>query len=795
MLSSYIKTAWRNFTRNRFYSLINVLGLSVGFTCLILVLFFVSDELSYDEFHANKEQIHLIASESEFGGTMHRSLYTPYPIGPEMKEEVSEVKHYVSVIKHEPGGRVSVDGENFTQEGSILMATESFFEVFSFPLKAGNTNTALKKHSSVVISEHIAAKYFPNENPIGKAITIDYYGNKGIYTITGVTANTKKKSYLNFDFLLSAIGSPTIELTRTNWYGSVFHTFVKLQHGTDWKIIEDDLERLVDKNIGQESKTVFFSIPISRLYISDLVLTDGFHGSMKYIYIFSSIALFILLLACINYINLATAKATNRAREVGIRKVAGAGKKQLTMQFIGEALFITTFSFMIALGLSEAALPFFNHFIGGELNQDIISEWKFTALLFGISVFVGILSGSYPAFFLSHFTPSQILKGKQNIVKGNSGFRRTSVTTQLFISISLIACTIIIFNQLRFVLEKDLGFEGEQVMYIPMYESVDRIEPFKQLILDHSAVVNASAAAGIPGAFYQITSQSFDPANPDNRFAAYLLKSDENYQDVLGFELLEGRFFSDSRITDQDNARVINEAMLARLGWGTPKEAIGRKFADGSELIGVVKNFHFRSLYNQIAPVYIQMKPSDASLTGGYNLLAIRFEPGQVSELIEYLQKTWFDLGEKEPLTYHFLDEQFASLYETDKRLSQAFSFFTGIGIFIACLGLIGLSAFSAEQRTKEVGIRKVMGATVYNIFTLLSAEFIRLVFIGFVISVPVSWFIMDRWLTEFAYRIDIGVEVFLAAGISGLLITVAATSWQALKAASANPVKSLRNE
>ncbi|MEX0721018.1 MAG: ABC transporter permease, partial [Balneolaceae bacterium] len=791
MLKNYIKIAWRSFRRNKSYSIINVLGLSIGLGSLILISLFVSDELSYDKFHENSNQIHFVGMERSFGGNTSKELSSPFPVGSAMKDEIPEVEHFLTTL-YNGSGEVSVGGEDFATEDRIMHVSEDFFNIFSFPLKAGNPKSVLSDPKSVVITEEIAEKYFGDENPIGKTIFINRYG-EGEFTVTGIAENMQRNSYVEFDIIASIRNTSYSESHRDSWRASMFNTYVQLQKGSSWEDINPKISELVTKNLGEESTTSFFSIPLTELYLSEHSSASGFKGDKKYIYIFSAIALFILILACINYMNLATARAMQRSREVGVRKVVGAGKSQLILQFIGEAVLVSVFAFIVGLFIAELALPFFNNFIDKELVMSFAETGSLLSLLFLISIGVGIFSGSYPAFFLSQFKPSTVLKSKSIQSSKGGGFRKILVTLQFVVSTVLIICTLIAFNQLQFVLEKDLGFEDDQVMYIPAHQIRGNLETFKEIALNHSAVVSASATTDIPGSFGMRTGQAFDPNDPENQFYAHTLRTDADYDDVLNLTLAAGRYFEEARITDRDNARVINEAMVERLGWGAPENAVNRMLADSSTVVGVVKDFHFRSLHSNIGPVYIQMEPSSPTQYATYTMLALKFNPEQVQSLIIYLQEEWTNLWPKDPLTYYFLNEKFAEQYETDQKLSRAFSAFAGIAIFIACLGLFGLAAFSAEKRTKEIGIRKVLGASVANIVGLLSKDFIKLVTIGFVIAIPIAWYAMNTWLADFAYRIEIGPGIFVLAGSAALIIALLTVSWQSIKAAIANPVNSLK--
>jgi len=799
MLKSYIKIAWRNFAQNKFYSSINVLGLSIGLACLILIMLFVTDELSYDRFHPNSDRLHLVAAESQFGNRTSRGVSTSFPVGKTMKQEIPEVEQYTT-ITWPNSASISVDGEEFNEEDNVFHATSDFFKVFPFPLVQGDPENVLDQPGAVVITEKMAAKYFPEGNALGKTIHIAKY-DQHEFVVTGIAKNILQNSYVNFDVIASIEKIDVLEKNREKWSARMYQTFVTLQEGARWEEIEPKVSEMVSTHVGEKAKMSFFSVPVTDVYLSDLVSSAGFKGDMKYIYIFSAIALFILLLACINYMNLATARAAGRAREVGIRKVAGAGRPQLIKQFIGEAVLAAMVAFLVGLFIAELALPYFNAFIGKELTLNFYDDAAFIGILFGIAGIIGLFSGSYPAFYLSRFRPAGVLKTSGEARLSGAGLRKTLVVGQFAISSALIICTLVVFNQLDYVLNKDLGFQDEQVMYIPINASEGSSSPetFKQTVKTHTAVEEVSNATAVPGRFRMQLSQPYDPQNPEHSFGAYMVMADDHYDDVLGLELAAGRFLSEKRAIDSD-ARVINEAMVKELGWESPEAAVGRELHNGAKIVGVVKDFHFQSLHSKISPVLISLKPEGGGMRtsigfSSSDFLVLRFNPGQTGDLINYLKEEWRKQISEEPMSYYFLDEQFAQQYETEQKLSQAFTIFALVAVVIAGLGLFGLAAFSAQKRTKEIGIRKVMGATAVNIVGLLSKDFVKLVLIGFVIAVPIAWYAMNRWLADFAYRIEIGAGVFLLAGTAAVLIALATVSWQSLRAAMANPVESLRTE
>ena len=794
MIKNYLKIALRNFKANKFYTVINIFGLSIGLTCFVLIVLFVSDEMSYDTFHENHEQIYFIGVERKFGGDFKKSRITQYPLGRTAVDEVSGIENYVTITPPNPA-RVSLDNKDFLSGVGSIASSPGFFTLFGFPLKVGNPSVVLQDPGTVVITEKIAEQYFPNENPIGKTLFIDRYGIAE-YTITGIAENGKKNSYLDFDLVFSIQGLSSTKKNLNSWGSSMYNTFAKLQNGVERTQIESVANEAFDTHLGEAraSNTNYFFVPISELYLSDLITPTGFKGSYVYIYIFMSIALFILVLANINYMNLSTARGMQRGREVGVRKVLGANKRQLIKQFLGESVILSLFSLIVAFTIATLVLPGFNQFFDKSLSLNLDENYWLILALISITIGLGALSGLYPAVFLSGFKTSEVLKGRPSNTIGGVSLRKILVVFQFSISTVLIVGTIVVLTQLDYLLNKDLGFEKEHTLYIS-FDSISNKSAFIDKIESHQAVISTSHSNGIPGRFYFSTSQEFDNQRPDVQFAAHVIATDEKFHETLGLQLLAGRYFEEGRSDDQKDAIVINEAMQKRMNWLSADEAIGQKLSTGDEVIGVVKDFHFRTLRTEITPVIINSIHTPSSSFSGGEVLVVRFLPDQIQSFIPYIQSTWNEIVSGTPLEYGFLDEQMDKLYETDKKLGTVFSFFAGIGILISCMGLLGLTAFSAELRTKEIGIRKVLGATVTNIVSLLSTDFLRLVAIGFTIAIPFSWYIMNKWLSDFSYRIDIGIGIFLLAGGAALLVSGLTTSWQSIKAATMNPVKSLKNE
>lgn len=794
MFKNYLKIAYRNFSKNKFYSIINITGLSIGLACTMLILLFVTDEMSFDTFHENPDNIQFLGVERSFGGQMRQSRISAFPLGRTAVEDLPDAEMFVTMTPPNPA-RLSTDGETFFSGETAIAATSDFFKMFNFPLISGDPETVLSKPENVVITEEVAKKYFPGQDPINKTLTIDRYGVAD-YKVVGIAQKVNKNTYLDFDVVFSIEGLSSTQGNRTSWGASMYNTVVRLREGANREDVQQAMNDAFDVHIGERraANTDYFFIPFSELYLSDLIVTSGFKGNYTYIYIFSAIALFILALGSINYMNLSTARGMQRGREVGVRKVLGADKKQLIQQFIGEAVIISLFSLLLAFILAELSLPYFNDFFSKDLNLNIIANIDFFIGLFVITIVFGALSGTYPALLLSRFRPSQILKSQGSVRLGGVNLRKALVVFQFSVSTVLIISTLVVSGQLNYLLNKDLGFNKDETVYIS-FNSDDNIESFKQSLENHPAVKSVSHANGVPGNIAFSMSSDFDPLRPEEQVGAHILAVDDNYHNTMGIEVLAGSFFDSERVSELEDAIIINEAMQKWMNWATPEEAIDQRLKDGDRIIAVVKDFHFRALRHEITPIILNPISVGSSSFSGNDMLVVQYQPEQEAEVLEYMKAGWGNMVSSDALNYTFMDDQMDRFYRTDAKLGNAFSFFAGIGILIACLGLFGLTAFSAERRTKEIGIRKVLGATVSNIIALLSKDFIMLVAIGFVVAIPIAWYFMNNWLTEFAYRIDIGLGVFLVAGISSLIIAGLTTSWQSIKAATVNPSNSLRSE
>ncbi len=790
MIKNYFKIAFRSLFKNKVYSFINVIGLSVGLSCLFLILLFVTDELSYDQFHQDHEQIYSVARTSVYGGEERTSISNFFPAGPAMVAEIPEVESFVNTTY--PGvGDVSKDGVEFSREDKLIAATSEFFTVFNFPLLQGNADQVLGRPGTAVITEELANRLYPEGSALGKTIIIDHFG-KDEYQITGVAQNPPQNSYLTFDVIFSIEGLSHYTSNWNSWRSSMYNTFVKLNEGVTWQDIESKVDILVKNNRGEQATDSFVSIPIADLYLSDVVNVEGFKGNYTYIYLFLAIGIFIILLASINYMNLATARGMQRAKEIGVRKVMGANRKQLLQQFLGESVLTTMASFVFALFLVELAMPAFNMFFDKQIDFSLASYGLFYGSLFLLSIFIGLVSGAYPALFLSRFQPTGILENNFKI-SGSLITRKSLIVFQFFVTSVLLIGTLVIFNQLNYLQSKDLGFDKEQVMYIPFAsEYLDKMEVFKQSAESHQATIAVSSATGIPGRFWFANTMALESGR---EISAHIIEADEDYPEVLGFDLLAGRFVNPEIASDIESGVVINQTLVKELGFISPEDAVGKQLPNENYVTGVISDFHFQSLKEQISPVIIETFSDKPGPFGGGELLAIRFQNESLSELMPYLSAEWKNQVSDEPISVQFLDQELRKYYETETKLAGGFSFFAGVCIIIACLGLFGLAAFTSQLRVKEIGIRKVLGATVTGIVALISKDFVKLVGIGFLLAVPVAFYAMSSWLNEFAYTINIGPNLFIIAGSFVIIVALVTVGWQSIKAALANPVDSLRSE
>ena len=797
MLRSYLKIALRNLWRHKEYSLINTISLGLGITCFILILLYVRHELGYDRYHSQADQIYRVE--------LNEWASTPVGVGPFMKSTFPEVREAVRFFRanNKPIIRYA---DNVFSESGFLFADSSVFNVFDFTLLEGDPATALSEPNSLIISEEMARKYFPDpqaksgyQHSLGKMVTIEITQGPKEYKVTGVFQNVPQQSHFNFDFLASfnSLDFPEDNL-RIQWQISIVYTYLLLQPGTNLTALQENTAAMFDQRREAEAGTFrVFLQPLTRIHLYSHAEKElSPNSSITYIYIFSSIALFVLMIACVNFMNLATARSVRRAKEVGIRKVLGAFRRQLIMQFIGEALLITLIATVLAGVAIEILLPLFRSLSALPLEAHYLGAQSILPFLLGIVVLVTLLAGGYPAFYLSRYQPVSVLKGRPHRDSSRFGFnliRRGLVVFQFIISIVLIIGTVIIYRQLDHLRVMDLGMNPEQVLVMPVSSEVrNNYSALKSELLKQTAVANVTASFGIPSE--RIIVELLRPeAAEKEEFALRVMPVDYDFAQTYGLQFLAGRGFSRDFLSDSTNAFILNEKAVALFGWQT---ALGKRIEfpalkESGEVVGVVKDFNFASLHSEVEPLAIEL----THLMRLLNYVSLRFPAGSVDQVLPAVQSVWKALYPTLAFEYFFLDDNFAKLYASESKLQQIVGYFTALAILIACLGLFGLASFTVAQRTKEIGIRKVLGASIANLLMLLLKEFALLVIVANLIAWPLAWYGMNAWLGDFAYRVDIGWWVFALAGGVALLTALLTVSWQAVRTALANPVQALRYE
>jgi len=807
MLKNYIKTALRGLQKNIGFTAINILGLSVGLATCLLIVFYVIDELSYDKFNKKADRIVRVNFEIKFGGNNSIYAQTMAPLAQVLKTEIPEVENTVR-LQARGGVRVKKDNENI-QENMMIYSDPALFDIFTLPMINGNPATALVEPNSAVITESIAKKYFNSTDVVGKTLL---FNNKENYKITGVIKDIPKQSHFNYDFFLSMSSFP--ESRETTWLSNNFNTYVLLKPGADYKKLNAQLPALMRRHINTELQTMvhltmdefekagnYFRMnltPLTEIHLySNRVGELGRNGSIQYVYILSAIALFILLIACVNFMNLSTARSANRAREVGVRKVLGSPRSSLVAQFLTESILVTFVSTLIAVVLAWSMLSFFNQMANKELAITSQSLVWLLPVIIAISLTIGCLAGFYPAFFLSAYQPVDVLKGKLSAGFKGGRLRSFLVIFQFSISIILIIGTLVIYNQLNYIQHKNLGYDRNQVLIVKNTGALgSQAKIFKQEIKQLPGVVNATMTGYLPTADYRNTSALFQNPTLDQKQAILpqIWSVDADYINTLDIKLISGRNFSEQLLTDS-SSMIINETAARLLGLTSPLNKPVYRPMDSSgknirkfNIIGVIKDFHFSSLRDNISPVTLFLEED-------HGALSIRVHTQNLTTLMAQIEKKWKSLVPNQHFAYSFMDQDFEATYRSEERVGKIFMVFTSLAIAIACLGLFGLAAYAAEQRTKEIGIRKVLGADVTIIVTMLTRDFIKLVFIAILISSPIAWFFMHKWLQGFAYRVNFQWWIILLAGAGAIVIAFLTISFQSIKSALANPAKSLKSE
>jgi putative ABC transport system permease protein len=800
MFRNYLKIALRNILKNKAFSFINITGLAIGMACCVLILLFVQDELTYDSYHEKADRIYRLIALNKSAGEERYLAPIGAPIAEIFERTLPEVQKAVRINR---GNRVLVEyQDNRYFEERLYYGDPTMFDVFDFPIIRGDPRSALSAPFEVVITETIAKKYFGDVDPVGKNITID---KNNAYNIAAVMKDVPSNSHFHFDFLVSmeTLASLHGERYLKHPGNMAYYTYLLLEENTEPKELERKMAEGVRQSYGEKiaAMRTFLLQPLKSIHLqSRLEYEIEANGSISFVYTYSAIALCILLIAAFNFVNLSTARSTKRAREVGMRKVLGAFRYQLVKQFLGETILFAVISLFLAVILVRLFLPIFNSFTGKQFPLNFLANPSVLLGFVGIVIVVGVLGGLYPAVFLSAFEPMRTLKGKLGTGGRSRSFRRFLVVAQFTISIVLIIGTFVIRNQLRYMRNQNLGFSKEQVVVMPMHDqnTRDAYEYIKTEFMNNPSVLSVSASSTVPGKSVINIAYRLEGLPDDDYFSMDTFFVDYDFLDTIGIEIAEGRGFSKEFGTDEESAFLFNEAAVRELNW---QSALNKQIIWPSDLrrldaivkkgqvVGVVKDFHVASLHETIGPVLFQVRPSS------FRYISARIAPVNIPDTLSFFREKWGQLSPVFPFEYTFLDEDFDKLYRADEKVGRIVGVFSVLAIIVACFGLFGLASFAAEQRTKEIGIRKVLGASVSGIIILLSHEFTKWVLIANLIAWPIAYFSMSRWLQNFAYKMSLSTWIFALSGFLAFAIALATVSYQSIKAAISDPIDSLRYE
>jgi len=792
MIKNYFKIALRNLTRHKSFAILNIAGLAIGLAASILILLWVQHERSYDRFHAHADNIYRITA---VASEDFQAAVNPAAMPAGLAAEIPFIENTVR-LSH-PTTNVLEYNNNRFEEKNGFYVDSTFFEVFSFPLTSGNEATALRHPDAIIITEDMAKKYFGNTEPLGKTLRMN---NSEWLTVSGVLKNPPSNSHLQFDYIMpmAAIAHTHNDLITNTWGNFNFYSYLLLADNfqptaANMKAFETQMDTIYKANAGP-TKITFKLQPITDIHLrSHLQVELPGNGNIQYVNILSVVAIFILAIACINFMNLSTARSARRAREVGLRKVVGAARWQLIGQFLGEAILIAFFSLLIAIALVYLTLPLFNRFAGNELEVRIFSTRLWFTLI-GITLATGVVAGSYPALYLSGFRPVKVLKGKLRVGgSANLVFRNVLVVVQFVVSIILIVGTIVVYKQLNYIKKRNIGFEKSNLIYAPIVGGLaGKSDTYRSELSRNPLTADFTVIDDVPTNLTTgIMDVQWEGRDSETSIVIPTMDIDENFVPVFQVKMAAGRAFSNAFGADSGNF-IINEKLAGIMGLDA-ETAIGKPLTIGGEqgmIIGVTKDFNFKPIQQAVEPMIMEFNrwPWNGKAV-------IRTKPGATEATIKALENIHTKLDPAYPFSYHFLDQDLENLYRGEERLGSLFNLFAGLAIFISCLGLYGLSAFIAEQRFKEIGIRKVLGASVSSIVQLLSQNFVRLVIMAIMIAIPIAWYMMNSWLTGFAYRIDIAWTVFLLAALLAIVVALLTVSYESIKAAIANPVDSLRDE
>jgi len=798
MFKNYLKIAWRNLIKNKLFSTINIVGLSVGITCCTLIYLYVNHELSYDAYHEKADRIYRITTIGKQPKKTEHFVPSSPIMAVKLKANFPEVIDYVRFINSRR--QISYKEKKFL-DTKIMYADSSLLEIFTFSLLEGNAHTALTKPYSVVLTESTAKKYFGTEPAFGKMVKFSDTIN---LMVTAIIKDIPSNSHFNCECFISrstfhemSKNTPYFKEEELNWFNCDTYSYVLLSEKADLRKLSSKINAFMEKEMVDIKKETGMALildlqPLKDIHLKshlDAEMRGSVNGDITYVYIFSGAALLILLIACCNFINLSTARSLNRSKEIGLRKVIGAVRSQLILQFLGESLVFAGIATVISFALLLISLPFFNNFVGTGLTVNSNVFWLYLAII----ISVGILAGLYPALLMSSFAPIQSLKG--NVVHGITDiiFRKGLVIFQFSIAIILIISTFLILQQLDFIQNRNIGMNKDQIISIEFRGGDGR----KADVILKELSKNTRVVRGTLNtfSFKGISNITMIPegAAQNEMTSSYVISVDENFIPTYEIQMAAGRNFSKDFTTDEKEAFIVNEAAVKVFGWKSPKEALGKKviwaFGKEGKVIGVVKDFNFASLHDDIKPLLIHIYPQ------WYGIVSLRLKTNNLTVTLQQLETTWKNIATESPFKYAFAEDDFNALYQSEQNMRAVLGSFTFLSVLVACLGLFGLASFTIKQRFKEIGIRKVLGSSVSGIVQLLSKDFLKLVVISFGIAVPVSWYFMHKWLEDYVYRIDIDYWVFIIAGLLAFMVAFLTVSMEAVKAALANPVKSLRSE
>lgn len=804
MLKNYLKTAIRNLLRYKGFTFINVLGLTIGITGCLVIGLFVWDELQYDRFGKDSETVYRLYNRRQVNSNTTHAAVVPPMFATYMKQQYPEVENTLRIMMTD-GRRLMEVGEKSGYEEKGLLTEESFFKLFPVKLIHGDANTALTDPNSVVISEDIANKFFGKENPVGKTLLI----NKAPILVRGVMENQPEHFHLEVNYLMPIAAAQLPKERMQSWQWQQFYTYIKLKPGSNASALQTKFQNHIIKDVQPTLSQAINYTPFLQelknihLQSADFEYDNAIRGNENYVKGLSIIALFVLVIACFNFINLATARSLRRAKEIGVRKVIGAERRQLVTQFTGETILLALIAVVLSIAATLMIVPLLNNFTGKHISFNPITNPLLGLSILSAGIVVGILAGIYPALVLSGFQPVKVLKGlKVQSSQGMAWLRQGLVVVQFALSALLIICSTVVYRQMNYLHNKDLGFNNEQIIYFRINGGIqDNLDAFKTALKQHSNIVSVTSGYGLPGDQFAGDGVIIPTKDGEKQLASSLFIGDHDYIKTLGLRIIAGRDFSRDITADLNEAFIINETAVKEFGFETPGKALGQRIhwnkwlpdslnpVKKGRVIGVIKDFHYKSLHEKVAASVIQ-------LYNGIDFkVAAKLKTADIKNTLAYVDKTWKKFNTEFPLDYKFMDATYGAMYEAEDKLSSLLTIFTFLAIFVGCMGLFGLAAFNAEQRTKEISIRKILGATNFNIVRLLSKTFIIPVLIASVIAFPVAWWAMNAWLQDFPYRVDFAWWIFGLATIAAVVIALLTVSFQAIKAAFANPVKTLRTE